>query len=51
MTDYSKFPWDILTTDEIAELVIASERLHDDDFVKACVEEIKKRKPQHEEEE
>jgi len=43
MSDYSLFPWDTLTRDEIAKLMIHSKEIGDDDFVKACVEQLKRR--------
>ncbi|MFA6213457.1 MAG: hypothetical protein WC714_28730 [Candidatus Obscuribacterales bacterium] len=43
MADYSLFPWDTLTRDEIAKLMIHSRQIGDDDFVKACVEQLKRR--------
>lgn len=43
MADYSLFPWDTLTRDEIAKLMIHSKEIGDDDFVKACAEQLKHR--------
>jgi len=44
MTDYSIFPFDSYSTDEIAGLFIDSAKVGDTEFVEACREEIQRRK-------
>lgn len=42
--DYTDFPFGMMTTDEIAQLMIESEKIGDRPFVNACREVIKNRK-------
>lgn len=44
MADYSQFPFQDFTIEEIAQMAAESARLGDDEFVKACVEELKRRR-------
>jgi len=46
MADYSEFPFDLFTITEIFALARESKEIGDDEFVKACMEEIKNRPPE-----
>lgn len=46
MDDYTQFPFEIYTTDEIAQMMIQSLAIDDKEFVAACREAIKRRKPE-----
>lgn len=47
MADYSEFPFHLYTIEEIAQMAIDSEQVEDDEFVRACLAELKKRKESH----
>lgn len=44
MADYSNFPFDNFSIDEIAEMMMQSVLLGDDEFAVACREQIKRRR-------
>ncbi len=46
MADYSQFPFEMYTTDELATMLRQSVKCGDKDFTEAIREEIKRRKPE-----
>ena len=47
MADYSHFPFDEFSVDEIAQMMLQSVLLGDDEFAIACREQIKRRPTTH----
>ena len=45
MADYTLFPFDLFTTAELFALMKESKIIGDDEFIKVCVEVIRKRPP------
>lgn len=43
MADYSDFPFDAFTADEIAQMFLSSTRIDDREFAAACREQLKRR--------
>jgi len=46
MADYSSFPWNLWTKEEIARMMIDSKNVGDGDFVRACLGELARRRTQ-----
>lgn len=46
MDDYTQFPFELYTINEIAQMMIKSIAIDDKEFVAACREAIKRRKPE-----
>jgi len=44
MADYSSFPWNLWTKEEIARMMIDSKNVGDGDFVRACLGELARRR-------